>query len=274
LRAIFLIFKKSNSWKTRGNYMNDEQLSKPDYGNWVPKNILYTFGIFGLIMVVLALFILFLWIGVAFFFGGFAYFAYARHKFSPRGGDVQAKIRELVLDNLEWDGDGQAIDIGCGNAPLTILLAQKYPAAYVSGVDYWGGQWEYSQEVCERNAASEGVADRVSFQKGSASKLPFDSEYFDAAVSNLVFHEVRDARDKVDVIQEALRVVKKGGKFSFQDLFGMKQVYRPIDDLLAEIRSWGVEEVVYIDTRQSAFIPRLLRLSFMVGAIGIICGTK
>ena len=97
--------------------------------------------------------------------------------------------------------------------------------AQVTGIDYWGERWEYSKNTCEANAKAEGVDDRVVFQKASALKLPFEDEYFDAAVSNLCFHEVSDAKDKREVIREALRVVKKGGKFAFQDLFLLKQIY-------------------------------------------------
>jgi ubiquinone/menaquinone biosynthesis C-methylase UbiE len=39
-------------------------------------------------------------------------------------------------------------------------------------------------------------------------KLPFADEHFDAVVSNFVFHEVKDVKDKRAVIKEALRVLK------------------------------------------------------------------
>jgi ubiquinone/menaquinone biosynthesis C-methylase UbiE len=102
--------------------------------------------------------------------------------------------------------------------------------------------WEYSKSVCERNAGIAGVSSRVSFKKASASALPFEDESINAAVSNLVFHEVKDAKDKRDVIKEALRVINKGGKFAFQDLFLEKRVYGEVDDLLETIRSWGIED--------------------------------
>ncbi|WXG44463.1 MAG: class I SAM-dependent methyltransferase [Promethearchaeati archaeon SRVP18_Atabeyarchaeia-1] len=202
------------------------------------------------------------------------YFAYARHKFSPRGGKIQTKIQELVLRSLDWDGKGEALDIGCGNAPLTIRMAKKFSDARITGTDYWGGAWEYSKAVCERNAEIEGVASQVKFQKASASHLPFKDGFFDAAISNLVFHEVKDTKDKRDVIREALRVVKKGGKFAFQDLFLMKRVYGELDDLLRAVRSWGIQKVEFLDTSHSDFIPRALKPQFMVGAIGILHGKK
>jgi hypothetical protein len=85
---------------------------------------------------------------------------------------------------------------------------------------------------------------------------------------------VRDAKDKRDGIKEALRVVKKGGRFSFQDLFLRKSVYGEIGALLEAIRNWGINHVGFVDTSKSKLIPRALRLSFMLGTLGIIYGRK
>jgi ubiquinone/menaquinone biosynthesis C-methylase UbiE len=141
-------------------------------------------------------------------------------------------------------------------------------------VDYWGKKWEYSKNTCERNAKIEGESERVTFQKASATSLPFDDGYFDAAVSNFVFHEVSDAKDKREVIREALRVVKKGGKFPFQDEFFVKHFYGNPDDLIAIIKSWGISKVEFVQTRDADFIPRALKLPLLSGTIAIIAGEK
>lgn len=73
-----------------------------------------------------------------------------------------------------------------------------------------------------KKCGNRGVASRIHFEKGDAAHLNYADETFDAAVSNFVFHEVHSARDKRDVVREALRVVKRGGAFSFQDLFAQK----------------------------------------------------
>jgi ubiquinone/menaquinone biosynthesis C-methylase UbiE len=104
--------------------------------------------------------------------------------------------------------------------------------------------------------------------------LPFADGAFDVAVSNLTFHEVSDIKDKKDAIKEALRVVKKGGRFSFQDLFLWKTVYGEVDDLLETVRSWGIENVEFVNTSDSEFITKALKLPFMVGTIGILHGKK
>jgi len=254
--------------------MNGQVAAKPEYSNWVPKRIIYMPAFLGFVFSGLAFIFWVFAVPAGLFFLVAAYFVYARQQFSLQGGKVQDRVWTLVLLNLDWDGEGKALDIGCGNGALTIKLAKKHPKAQVTGIDYWGKRWEYSKGMCERNAEIEGVSERVKFQKASAVALPFDDGYFDAAVSNFVFHEVSDAKDKREVIREALRVVKKGGKFSFQDEFLMKQFYGETDDLVETIKSWGITKVEFVQTRNAEFIPQALKLSFMLGSIGIIKGEK
>jgi cyclopropane fatty-acyl-phospholipid synthase-like methyltransferase len=254
--------------------MSEAVMAKPDYGNWVSKRLIYVFGLAGLVLFVASYLFLPLVILSLLAFIIAAYFAYSRHLFSPEGGNVQAQIIDLALAHVDWDGQGEALDIGCGNGALAVKLARKYPGARVTGADYWGANWEYSKGTCDTNARLEGVGDRVTFQKASASALPFADGQFDAVVSNLTFHEVRDAKDKREVIREALRVVKKGGKFTFQDLFLMRPTYGDPEELVKTIKSWGIEKVEFIDTHGAAFIPGALKLPFMVGTIGIIRGEK
>jgi ubiquinone/menaquinone biosynthesis C-methylase UbiE len=245
-----------------------------NYGNWVSKRLIYIFTFLTLIFAVPTFWLWPLAIPAALCLITASYFAYARHLFSPKGKNVQHQIWDTVVSHLDWDGNGKALDIGCGNGALTIKVAKRFPNAQVTGIDFWGAKWEYSQLQCEQNAQAEGVNGRVVFQKASASQLPFADDYFDAAVSNLCFHEVSDTKDKRAIIREALRVVKKGGKFSFQDLFLFRQVYGDVDDLLNEIRSWGISKVEFTITKDAEFIPAVLKLPFMVGRIAIISGEK
>ena len=254
--------------------MTSQVKTKPEYGNWVPKRMIYLSGFVGLVFLGLGFLFWVLAVPAVLFFLVAAYFIYARYQFSLQGGKVQDRVWGLVLENLDWNGEGKALDIGCGNGALAIKLAKKHPKAQVTGIDYWGKRWEYSKSMCERNAELEGVNGRMTFQKASAVALPFDDGYFDATVSNFVFHEVSDAKDKREVIREALRVVKKGGKFSFQDEFLVKQFYGDTKDLVETIKSWGISKVEFVQTRDAGFIPKALKLSFMLGSIGIIKGEK
>ncbi len=254
--------------------MAEQADSTLNFGNWVSNRLIYVFGVLAAAFLALAFLVWFLVVPAVLFLAVALYFAYARYLFSPRGGNVQDKIWDTVVASLDWDGEGKALDIGCGNGAVTVKLARKFAKAQVIGVDYWGERWEYSKNTCEANAKAAGVDGRVVFQKASASKLPFEDGYFDSAVSNLCFHEVADAKDKREVVREALRVVKKGGSFAFQDLFLLKQVYGQPDDLVAAIKSWGVAKVEFVETRNESFIPAALKLPFMVGRIGLIKGEK
>lgn len=254
--------------------MGKHPRDKPDYGNWVSLKLIYIPGAIALLFFGISIVLPGFLVGALLFFLPSIYFAYARYRFSFSGGDLQSQIQELVLDHLVLGWEGKILDIGCGNGPLTITMAKKYPNAQITGIDYWSGAWEYSKAICERNAEIEGVAKRITFQKASASSLPFEDEFFDAVVSNLVFHEVSDAKEKRNVIKEALRVVKKEGTFAFQDLFLWKRVYGELDDLIETIRSWGIEGVEFVNTSDSLFIPKALKLPFMVGTIGILYGQK
>ena len=255
--------------------MSELAAEKIDYGNWVSTRLVFAPGVLSLLFGGFSFLLPALGVVAVIFFLSFLYFAYARYLFSPRGGNIQSRIQDLLLDRtMGWDGVGKVLDIGCGNGPLTIRIAKRYPQAEAIGIDYWGTAWEYSKSVCDRNAAIEGVAKRVAFERASASSLPFDDEAFDVVVSNLVFHEVRDVRDKSELIKEALRVVEKGGWFVFQDLFLWKQVYGEVDDLLEKIRGWGIETVELVDTSDSDFIPKVLKLPFMLGTVGILYGRK
>jgi SAM-dependent methyltransferase len=254
--------------------MSVRRTTETEYGNWVSTKLIYgsiamSIPFFAL-SCVSSLFV----VGAIPFLLSFVYFAYARYMFSQRGGNLETQIRNLVIEHLSWNGKGKALDIGCGNAPLAIELARRYPNVHVTGIDFWGGMWEYSKAVCEKNAEIEGVANRMNFQKASAAALPFEDEHFDAAISNLVFHEVGDVKNKRELIKEALRVVMKGGAFAFQDLFLLKRHFGEVDDLVAMIKSWGIKEVAFANTSNSQFIPKALRLPFMVGRIGIIYGKK
>ncbi len=202
------------------------------------------------------------------------YFAYARYEFSPQGGDIQAKISQRVIDFIDQSESGQILDVGCGNGKLTVELAKKCPGIKIQAIDYWSGMWGYSKESCETTAKNENVSDRIIFTKASASALPFDDETFDAVISNMVFHEVADTKDKRDVIKEALRPLKKGGLFIFQDQFNTKRIYGTVEELLKYLKNLGINDVGFEDTRKASFIPVLLRNPIFVGDIGLIYGKK
>ena len=185
------------------------------------------------------------------------------------------KLHQYLIDHLDWDGRGRLLEVGCGSGALINRCAKRFPQAHFTGIDYWGAEWSYAKEQCERNAALEGVSERVTFQKGDAAHLDFPDQAFDAVISNFVFHEVRSQKDKRLVVREALRVLKKGGSFSFQDLFSQPSLYGDMDGFVRELRREGFREVHYIPfVERQGFVPRYVQAPWMLSGVGLLYGRK
>lgn len=228
----------------------------PHYGTWIRFRAVVIFGALTAACLALALFAVFtVWaliflVPAAAFGWIFLILALARHRFSDAGGRYQARIHQLIQSHARGSN---ILDIGCGNGHLAIQMAKDVHDRSVTGLDFWGAAWEYSQHVCQRNAELEGVGERVTFVHGSASALPFEDDAFDCVVSCLTFHEVRDIADKTLCLCEALRVLRPGGTFVLLDLFSDPGPY-PRQELI-EQRLETAGAAVHLDGHVSALLP-------------------
>ena len=214
---------------------------KPKYGNWVPEKLLALLWVLTAIAAALLIASIEVWkngILIAVFAIGtvaalfYAVYMTMFHKeFSFEGGGLMGKMHEFLLSKLPFSGEGKILDIGCGSGALIIRAKKKFPQAEAVGLDYWGAGWNYAKEQCETNARLENVQN-LSFIKGDASNLCYEDGYFDAAISNFVFHEVRTVSDKHSLVKEALRVVRKGGAFAFQDMFEVKRLNGSMEEYI------------------------------------------
>jgi len=202
--------------------------------------------------------------------GLFFYLEYVYWLLEKDDKGMQKQFWDLLIEQLKWDGDGTALDIGTGSGPIAIFLARKYHSCFVKGIDFWGEPWTYSKEKCERNAEIEGVSSRTSFERASAVDLPFGDGEFDAVLSNFVFHAIK-FQDRTQLIAEALRVLRDGGAFAFQDLFN-DEYYS--DDFLDVVKNWGLREVNFVESSDYIQVPWALRFKHMTGGSGILFGIK
>ena len=255
-----------------------KKVDRPNYGNWVPVKMIVVFLLIFCIAVVLSILINIgivrgIIIVISVIFGALLlYMGYAYWLLWKNDGELPKQLCNTLLDKTGWGGRGKALDIGTGSGRVAIYLAKRYPSEPVVGIDYWGNPWNYSKTICDRDAEIESVADRVSFQRASAVSLPFEDGEFDLIISNFVFHSIKMV-NRISLIKEALRVLKDGGVFAFQDLFN-KQFYGDIDLFYEELKTWGLKEIKLIDTSDFVYIPIALRTNHMLGSSKILYGIK
>ena len=253
---------------------------KLQYGNWIRWKVLLFLGVGAVGFALLGLCplpaaarigaeLLSILLFISLLYPGILYYMFA-----PQGGNLQERVYNLIVEELGGEVDGRAIDIGTGNGILAVRLAQEHPLVQVTGLDSWGRDWDYSNPICARNARVAGVEQRIRFVKGDAARLEFEDGSFDAAVSNLTFHEVKSAPQKREVVREALRVLKPGGRFVFVDYFYAEKYYGKTAGFEDFLASQGLKRMQLKPLSQVLPFPRLLRHPKALGRVGILYGVK
>src|SRR6516165_1372432 len=126
-----------------------------------------------------------------------------------------------LLDRLRLRGDERILDLGCGRGAVLLMAAQHLTTGRAVGVDLWRtvDQSGNSAEATRRNAAAEGVADRVELHTADMRSLPFESDSFDLVVSNIAIHNIKGRLGREKAIEEAVRVLRPGGRVMIADLW-------------------------------------------------------
>src|SRR3984893_5821636 len=130
-----------------------------------------------------------------------------------------------LLDQLNLRGDERILDLGCGRGAVLLLAAQHLTTGRAVGVDLWrsGDQSGNSAEAARRNATAGGVADRVELHTGDMTALPFEDNSFDVVVSSLAIHNIRGRAGRQKAINEAVRVLRPGGRLMIADIRATRQ---------------------------------------------------
>ncbi len=125
-----------------------------------------------------------------------------------------------LLDQLRLRGDERVLDLGCGRGAVLLLAAQRLTTGRAVGVDIWrrGDQSGNSAEATRRNAVAEGVADRIELHTADLTALPFGDDSFDLVVSNVAIHNLTSRADREKALEEAVRVLRPGGRLMIADL--------------------------------------------------------
>jgi ubiquinone/menaquinone biosynthesis C-methylase UbiE len=111
---------------------------------------------------------------------------------------VPAWIPALEGVQAKLESGARVADVGCGYGASTILLAQAYPNSTFTGSDYHQG----SIEAARKQAADEGVSDRVSFEVASAQS--FSGTGYDLVATFDCLHDMGDPVGAARHVRESL----------------------------------------------------------------------
>jgi ubiquinone/menaquinone biosynthesis C-methylase UbiE len=133
-------------------------------------------------------------------------------------------VWDRVLDELRLRGDETVLDLGCGRGAVLLAAAKRLPRGRAIGVDLWrADQTDNSAEATLANAALEGFADRVELRTADMTALPLADGSVDAVVSSLAIHNIPTSAGRRQALDEAVRVLRPGGRLAIADLWETRQ---------------------------------------------------
>ncbi|MEB4208105.1 class I SAM-dependent methyltransferase [Mycobacterium sp. 94-17] len=154
----------------------------------------------------------------------------ALYVYATRAGKFVAWDR--VLRDLRLAGDETLLDLGCGRGAVLLAAAKRLPRGRAIGVDLWqADQTGNSEKATLANAVAEGVADRVEVHTADMTALPLADESVDVIVSNLAIHNIPSHEGRRQALDEAVRVLRPGGRLAIADLWETRRHAARLRDL-------------------------------------------
>jgi ubiquinone/menaquinone biosynthesis C-methylase UbiE len=177
-----------------------------------------------------------------------------RRQFHGLAGEWDTILGEDHLESYEAalgaipTAPRRALDVGTGTGAGAFAIAQRFPDTEVVGVDLARGMVEEA-----RRKTPAALEDRVTFDVGDASKLPFADGSFD-----LVAHA-----NMIPFFDEVARVVAPGGYVVFSFSGGAQTpIYAPPERLRRELAARNFTDFVELTGgRGTSLLARKLSAS-------------
>jgi arsenite methyltransferase len=119
------------------------------------------------------------------------------------------------------------------------MLARMLPRGRAVGLDLWRSQDQSGNrpEATWQNLGAERVRNRYELVTADMRPVPFHDSTFDLVVSGLTIHNIEGDLGREQAVDEAVRVLKPGGRLLIADLTWTKAYAN-------RLRALGLENVV------------------------------
>jgi len=152
------------------------------------------------------------------------------------------KLNEVVAQTASISKDDRVLDAGCGAGGCSVYLAKNI-GCNVTGITICPRQINFAY----KNAKKEGVEPLTEFFEMDYHKTEFPDNHFDVVWG---LESICYAAGKDRFIQEAYRVLKKGGRLIVADGFASKNNYNSQEQRSMDkwIKGWAVN---YLETPEN-----------------------
>ncbi len=154
-------------------------------------------------------------------------------------------MNKVLAEQIQINASDYILDAGCGLGGSAIWLAETY-GAKVLGITLSEQQVQHAT----RSAKQRGVSDIVTFKAADFCQTPFENESFDVVWG---LESACYALNKEDFVNEAHRVLRKGGRLVVADGFAKRTHFTPKewDMVVTCLNGWSVPNLVTPDAFQS-----------------------
>ncbi len=140
---------------------------------------------------------------------------------------------KIMVQRSGIDSDSRVLDLGCGNGTSAAWL-NSITGCRIVGVDLSGVR--IANAIESLRDLPNGARERVSFEKASATDLPFGEGEFTHVWSQASIYHFHE---KEKALQEAWRVLEPGGTLAFDDLI------KPIPYISLEARTYVYDRLLF-----------------------------
>jgi tocopherol O-methyltransferase len=149
--------------------------------------------------------------------------------------DALVKENEILADHIKITSSDKVLDAGCGYGGSSLYLSEKRHCD-VTGITLCQKQ----VDTATREAVKRKLSSPPKFLVMDYTKTNFSDNTFDVVWA---IESVCHAKDKKDFIQEAMRILKPGGRLVVTDGFLARNSYTPQEKKLLgkAVNGWAVE---------------------------------